>query len=237
MGGQVGRAVGKFQRAAGRRSIERLAVRLNEAQGRGDGGHHRPRGDRGAGELVEVAAIAPHPPAWPRRVLQPAPVEGVDPVAAAALDAVAQPRRLLMGQHPHADHAPVAVDAHQEADRSAVAAWRRGLDDQLDRFPVAARPPHRGRPVPAQPGRGLHRDAVRQRVVVPGAGRHDVGQRLQPGGTLGLGDAGGGQVRDGGEQADPQQGDQAQQQPRLQRIAQRGIHDGSPRRGGLRGSP
>src|SRR5690606_18942369 len=93
-----------------------LAMPLHELQRFPHRLHHGPRRDRGAGELVEVAAVATDPPASWWRLVERAAVEAADPAAAALLDAVAQARGFRMRGDANAEDPAFGIDADQQAD-------------------------------------------------------------------------------------------------------------------------
>ena len=116
--------------------LERIAHRLDD----------RARRDRGAGERVEVAAVAPHGPALRRRIRERASAEALEPVHVARLERIAEARRFVVTNHLHADQATVR-DRSRPATRS-VRDSRRARSDGSPR-PPAHRRAARDRSAPA----------------------------------------------------------------------------------------
>src|SRR3990167_4529321 len=82
---------------------------------------HRARGDGGAGELVELAAVLLHRPARERRVAQRQAGETRDPVALGRFDLVGQAGSLLVAEHAHAEDPSLVVQRDELDDRPAIA--------------------------------------------------------------------------------------------------------------------
>ena len=148
-------------------------------------------------------------------------------MASAFLDAIAQPRRFLVRQHPHAGQRAVGIDADQQLNRPAVAIRRERRGEQRHRLAVLARPIHRHRLVGSQPLRRHHFDGVLGDAVVVAIRRHQLVQAGFQRRALRLGDNVLGAGIGHGDQAGADHGEAGQDQGGDAHAAREGLH---PRR-------
>src|SRR5690606_28237953 len=181
---------------------ERLVYRL----------HHGARGDGGAGELVEVATVLAHRPTLGRGHGQALAIEAENPVSLGQFQLVAQAGGFPMVGHAYAGQLAIGANAHQQVNTATVAVHGHHRQDYCRHLAALSSTPGGGGAGQAQMGAIIDTESIVQQFVVMLVVRQYLIECAHLHALLFGDDPLLGTLLDHGNQADGEDGEQAENQ-------------------------